>query len=415
MAVGKVEKSDGEEQVLKNDLMYHHAFALFQTYAALINIPICIYWAGGPQRTQAILSETDSVAILLVAIFSIIWGVGIVFFGLACKIAGVGLGTNLSMGIIAVIGTFLPLIVEGTLISAAGGVICTGLAISCVGLSLSTKALAMKDKDESEIDEHGNEGVSININASEVDPVLHESDEKGDADSAEYVHDLDTDDVRDKKKNPHWEKVPSVELLHTPPVLRKKPSKKISKQADFQHPTWKKIAVCVATGVFCSQLQFAFIFGGEISDLALGKIESDNILPGSTPDSGGAAIIWLLAISLSAPVSIVHALYSSPAPLSSVIKAPLSRHLKIIVTTSFPFLAHIHIYGVCSTTLFPAKVASSVGWPMLMMITTGQALILSVILGEWKAASEGTIRTLKCSILTTVVGIGVLMASLAVA
>ena len=393
MAVGKVEKSDGEEQVLKNDLMYHHAFALFQTYAALINIPICIYWAGGPQRTQAILSETDSVAILLVVIFSIIWGVGTVFFGLACKIAGVGLGTNLSMGIIAVIGTFLPLIVEDNLISAAGGVICTGLAICCVGLSLSTKALAMRDKDESEIDEHGDEGVSININASKVDdPVLHESDENGDANSAEYVHDLGTDDVRDNKNNPE-----------------------ISKQADFQNPTWKKIAVCVATGVCASQLQFAFIFGGEISDLALGKIESYTILSGSTPDSGGAAIIWLLAISLSAPVSIVHALYSSPAPLSSVIKAPLSRHLKIIFTTSFPFLAHIHIYGVCSTTLFPAKVASSVGWPMLMMITTGQALILSVILGEWKAASEGTIRTLKCSILTTVVGIGVLMASLAVA
>ena len=51
---------------------------------------------------------------------------------------------------------------------------------------------------------------------------------------------------------------------------------------------------------------------------------------------------------------------------------------------------------------------------MLMMITTGQALILSVTLGEWKAASIETIRTLKYSVLITVVGIAVLMSSVAV-
>eukprot|EP00979_Chaetoceros_neogracilis_P019444 scaffold12363_cov215-Chaetoceros_neogracile.AAC.1 len=53
------------------------------------------------------------------------------------------------MGLIAVIGSFLPLIVEDTLISTAGGVICIGLAICCGGLWLSTKALRLRDEDES--------------------------------------------------------------------------------------------------------------------------------------------------------------------------------------------------------------------------------------------------------------------------
>ncbi len=395
---------EGEEKIPPNDLMYHHAFALFQTYAALINIPICIYWAGGPQRTQAILAETDSVAILLVIMFSIVWGVGTVLFGLACKIAGIGLGTNLSMGIIAVIGTFLPLIIEETLITATGGVICVGLVICCFGLLLSTKALSMRDKDESEIecDEVSKEVLHI-TSGSKSEGIKQGNGESVDGISKDVskVHSAfqETDEEGD-----------TVERL----VADVRDSNQELKEAEFQYPTWKKIVVCVGTGVCASQLQFAFVFGGEITDLALGKMKSDNFLPGSTPDSGGAAIIWLLAISLSAPVSIIHALKSSSAPLSSVIKAPLSRHLKIIFTTSLPWIAHIHIYGVCSTILFPVKVASSVGWPMLMMTTTGQALVLSVILGEWKEASEGTIRTLKCSILTTAVGIGVLMASLAV-
>jgi len=37
-----------------------------------------------------------------------------------------------------------------------------------------------------------------------------------------------------------------------------------------------------------------------------------------------------------------------------------------------------------------------------------------VILGEWKAASSKTIRTLKYSVLITIVGIAVLMSSVAV-
>ena len=444
LAVGKSEPklSDGEnidgdetndEPV--NDLTYHHAFALFQIYAAIINIPICIFWAGGIERVSAILTEAAQTpsSIILVVVFSIIWGIGTLLFGLACKIAGVGLGTNLSMGLIAVIGSFLPLIVEDTLISTAGGVICIGLAICCGGLWLSTKALRLRDEDECLLaladvneGEKDDNGRIFDDDLSYEESMLENDNEEDESESnfEESQLNLATPDAttEQKKRNAtseinhtDLEKMRTSRHIYMRRLTAKfTKSPVLRKQEEAMYPTWKKVGICLATGICAVQLQFAFIFGQRITDLALGDDEASNALPGSTHETGGAAIIWLLAISLGAPVAIINGIYSSPVPLSSAIRAPLSRHLKLILTTSLPWISHIHIYGVCATTLLPDKVAASIGWPMLMMVTTGQALILSVILGEWNVASRKTILMLKYSIATTMVGITVLMSSVAV-
>ena len=112
---------------LRQDLEYHQAWILFQIYAVLLNIPVCLYWSGGPARVADIVRASRGVDIFLIVIFSLLWGVGSVGFGLACQVAGVGLGTNLCMGVIMVLGTFLPLCLEGTVGTAAGGVVMAGL------------------------------------------------------------------------------------------------------------------------------------------------------------------------------------------------------------------------------------------------------------------------------------------------
>lgn len=374
------------------DLSYHHSFGLFQIYATIINIPICIFWAGGFERVNSILKEVSASSIVLVILFSFIWGFGTLLFGLACKIAGVGLGTNLSMGVVAVIGTFLPLIIESMLFSVAGLVICIGLIICCFGLYLSTKALSMKDNDEL------NYYDRTDRDASDIHKGV-DTMENGEHDAA-----FSNEHSNDKDKN---------DSNSTQPQGKGNNTRQSSSSEELQTPTWKKIFICLATGICAAQLQFAFIFGKRITDLALGDDKASSSIPGTTPKSGGAAIIWLFAISVGAPISILNALYSSPVPLSSACKAPLSRHFKVILTTSLPWVSHIHIYGLCATTLLPKKVAASVGWPMLMMVTTGQALILSVYLGEWKLASKETISTLKKSIVTTLIGIFILMCSVA--
>lgn len=321
------------------------------------------------------------------------------------------------MGIIAVIGTFLPLITEKSLISKAGAIICVGLAICCVGLWISTMALAKRDMDESilavktktktktKTKEHNQKPVQMDEEAdNNNEAMVQNRQDAQDGDDSESVANADDDD--------------DVLSLRQSTKERKAMLLLKKKQDTNDYPTWKKIGICAATGICAVQLQFAFIFGEAITNLSLtNKIGKDGdvitTLPGSTHESGGAAIIWLLAISLSAPVAILNGIYSSSFPLSSAIRSPLSRHVKVICTTSLPWIAHIHIYGVCATTLLPSKVAASIGWPMLMMVTSGQALVLSVFLGEWKSASEDTIRTLKLSLGTSVVGIAILMSSVA--
>ena len=395
LAVGKNNNPNNEK-----DVSYHHSFALFQIYAVIINIPICIYWAGGIQRVSSILSQTPPVSIFLIALFSIIWGVGTLCFGIACKIAGVGFGTNLSMGIIAIIGTFLPLITEQTLLTPFGGVICIGLGICCIGLWLATKALAQRDVDEA------NSLAASNGSHTATTEKKHDGESKFPLSSLDEVEkeediigaNLDDDDDKDEQ------------------VAEAMVTERDEKPKEKDYSTLQKILVCLITGITAVQLQFAFIFGKPITDLANGKAESlnDVEIPGQTPFGGSAAIIWLLAISLGAPVAIINGILSSPVPLSHSIQAPWWRHVRIILSTSLPWISHIHIYGLSATSLFPEKVAASIAWPLLMMITNLWALVLSKILGEWKVACDKTIRTFVCSVATTMVGLLVLMCSIAV-
>lgn len=345
-------------------MSHHHAFALFQLYAVIINIPICIFWAGGLERVSAIVTETPPLSLFLIILFSFVWGFGTLFFGIACKVAGVGIGTNLSMGIIAIIGTFLPLITENTLFTSFGAVICVGLAICCAGLWLATKALVKKDLDDALVSAQDCNETDNDVDTSELDNSKNEKD---------------------------------IEQNVTKPKAR-------------TFSTIHKVIICLITGVTAVQLQFAFIFGEPVTDLAEGEIEGVN-LPGKTPLGGSAGIIWLLAISLGAPASIINGLWSSPVPLSHSLRAPWWRHLRLVATTSIPWVCHIHLYGLTTTSLFPENMAASVAWPLLMMITNLWALLLSKILGEWKNAGSDTIRLFVNSVCITMVGLLVLMAS----
>ena len=377
LAVGKSQN--------ENDLSHHHAFALFQLYAVIINIPICIFWAGGLERVSAIIAETSPLSIFLVAIFSIIWGLGTLLFGIACKVAGVGFGTNLTMGIVAIIGAFLPLITEKTLFSPFGAIICIGLIICCIGLWLATKALEQRDSDET-LASAQTETKEDGVDESQF-PICLESEKE-------------MQELGDK--NGQCNDSNSV----------KKNDKKVSTE-EKEYSTLQKVLVCFAAGITAVQLQFAFIFGSSITDLAGGKVD-DVDLPGKTPIGGSSAIIWLFAISLGAPPSIVNALWFSPVPLSRSIRAPWWRHFRLIATTSLPWISHIHIYGLSATILFPKSVAASISWPLLMMITNLWALLLSHFLGEWKLASQKTMKTFVYSVSVTMLGLLVLMCSVIV-
>ena len=290
----------------RNDLTYHHAFSLYSFYAGIINIPVCICWAGGLERVNAIVEATPNTSILLVVLFSLLWGFGTLLFGLACKVAGVGLGTNLSMGTVAILGTLLPLITEKTLLSRTGAVISAGLLVCCAGLWFATSALKKRDEIEitttSESAELAAEEAKVGIGINHKKIVEKENSDE--------------------------------------PLARNQEDSVILQEDSYK--TWQKIAICIFCGIFSVMVQFAFIFAKPIVDLA-SEVNNTVSLPGSTPRSGEAAIIWLFVFSLSTPISILYGIVASPVPISSSVRAPWWRHIRLILSTSIPWLSQIHL------------------------------------------------------------------------
>mmetsp|Transcript_25622 Transcript_25622/g.60222 ORF Transcript_25622/g.60222 Transcript_25622/m.60222 type:complete len:170 (-) Transcript_25622:309-818(-) len=168
--------------------------------------------------------------------------------------------------------------------------------------------------------------------------------------------------------------------------------------------------VCVLAGIFAAQLQFAFIFGQDLIDMA-----KEQEGPGSTPESGTSAVIWLFAISLGSPVSILYGLYNNPPeiPHNHIWKSPWYRHVLLILTTCLPWVAHIHLYGY-STTLLPDDLAAAIAWPILMMVTVVTGILWSLALGEWRYAQSLARTRLYQGLAAAAVGIAIIMASVAI-
>lgn len=394
---GQGQPEQHEQQ--RPDLSYHLAWVLFQVYATVINIPTCLYWAGGPARVQYIVQESSGLDLALICIFALLWGVGSVFFGVACKIAGVGLGTNLSMGIIMILGTFLPLCLDGAIGTAAGGVVVAGLVVCSGGLWSSVQSLRLRDAEERQhrIRRRTMQNVTVSINA---DPAV----------IADAAASTAASEITSTSPPPAESATTTAESPTTDndPELEKPPQESEEEEG---YSTFQKVMVCVIAGVFATQLQFAFVFGSDMVDMA----EDSSQGPGSTPPSGTSAVIWLFAISLGAPASIVYGLYSNPStiPLSRIYQCPWYRHLFIILTTSIPWVAHIHLYGY-ATTYLPSDLAASVAWPVLMMMTVIAGMIWSIALGEWNLAPEQAKFKLYQGLGLVLAGVAIIMASVAI-
>ena len=392
LAVGRTtDEDDGEEESkpMIMDLAVPHAWILFQVYTSVINTPICLYWAGGPERVSYILSNGSPSSMAAVVVFSILWGVGSAGFGVACRVAGVGLGTNLMMGTIMILGTLLPMLLEQTMATASGGMILGGIAVCCCGLYCSIKSLQTRDLDELQAATTKLEDLSVDDNMGEAISGVQE-------------------DVVDEDQNAASKNLVTGTSEEALPEEAKGDQAEINDEQ--QYSTIQKVAVCLVAAVFGGLLQFAFVLGEEFVDLA----GDDSQGPGHTPGSGTAAVIWLLAIPLGAPASILYGMYTCPKhiPLSSIWKCPWYRHVLIVLTTSLPWLTHIHLYGLANT-LLPDELSASIAWPILMMTTVTTGIFWSLVLGEWKQASALARRQLRMGLVLVALGVGLIMASVA--
>ena len=98
------------------------AWMVMMIHATWINLLLSLLLIP-PSTIGAVISSSKGSDVGLVVFFSFLWGLGTYGFGLAVQIAGIGMGTTLTMGVIVVIGTFLPLVldVKGKLATLSGG------------------------------------------------------------------------------------------------------------------------------------------------------------------------------------------------------------------------------------------------------------------------------------------------------
>ena len=105
-------------------------------------------------QTPQILAEASSSSLLWTFGFGLLWGVGGLTFGLTMRYLGIALGYSLALGISAVIGTLVPPLFEGKLLSIAaspsGQVMLLGVFICLMGIVLSGKAGTSKQNELSE-------------------------------------------------------------------------------------------------------------------------------------------------------------------------------------------------------------------------------------------------------------------------
>ena len=111
---------------------------------------VLVPWAVAGLSTPHLGVVIKSAPLLLVCGFGFAWGLGSVFFGLGLDRLGLGLGLALMMGIIAGVGSLVPLLIlkPGSLATRQGMIVLAGNAILVAGIWLCARAGGLRNQQQ---------------------------------------------------------------------------------------------------------------------------------------------------------------------------------------------------------------------------------------------------------------------------
>jgi L-rhamnose-H+ transport protein len=114
----------------------------------LLLVPWAIAFLTVPNLFGA-YSEVSGKVLFLIFIFGSCWGVGQIAFGKGLDYLGIGMGFSLQIGLIIVVGSLLPLLLEdpGAVFNRNGLAVIGGVLIIVTSLVISGYAAAMKERD----------------------------------------------------------------------------------------------------------------------------------------------------------------------------------------------------------------------------------------------------------------------------
>ncbi len=127
---------------------WENSWLTFSFFAYLI-VPLIICLMVAPNFME-IYKKIPSSNLLLIFILGAVYGLANLTFGLSLRYLGVALGFCISLGLMMVIGTLLPPMIDGRMskmFEGNGGVLLiSGLIVSCIGIGLTAYAGILKSR-----------------------------------------------------------------------------------------------------------------------------------------------------------------------------------------------------------------------------------------------------------------------------
>jgi len=113
--------------------------------AALVLVPLPLLLLTMPQY-RAVYAAAPTWAIASTILFGAGWGLGGIFFGLGVAELGLSLGTSSIMGLIAISGSVVPLLLQhhGHMPGSGGTALLAGIAVMLLGLIVCSRAGSLK-------------------------------------------------------------------------------------------------------------------------------------------------------------------------------------------------------------------------------------------------------------------------------
>jgi L-rhamnose-H+ transport protein len=117
--------------------------------AALVLVPLPLLWFTVPHFWE-VYAATPSWTIACTVIFGAGWGLGGIFFGLGVSALGLSLGTSSIMGLIAIGGSVVPLLLQhrDRLLSSSSIALFIGVFVMVIGLAVCARAGSLKAQNQ---------------------------------------------------------------------------------------------------------------------------------------------------------------------------------------------------------------------------------------------------------------------------
>ena len=308
------------------------------------------------------MRATPAWVIVWTVIFGSGWGLGGIFFGLGVSALGLSLGTSAIMGLIAIGGSVVPLLLQhhGQLLSRSGIALLAGIFVMIIGLIVCARAGSLKAADQN-------------------------------SPAVKAVSQLMSPDKNREERFSLGENHEKV-LGFGPHQLRNRSS--------GSAPSFGRGAFyCIAAGLLSALVNFALIFGAPLAQAAIDR---------GTPPAAANNAIWAIVFATNYLLNIAYCVYLG-RKRSSFIKFMLPStgyYWLLAVAMGLLWAGGIVVYGLGAS--MQGAYGPVFAFPVMLIVSILTGNLTGVLLGEWRGVTPGAKRAMQLGVVIMVAAIIIL-------